>query len=467
MERERLGSRLGFILISAGCAIGIGNVWKFPTVAAQSGGGIFVLIYLVFLAIMGIPIMTMEFSVGRASQASPVRMYQKLKPDDKKWRAHGYASLVGNVVLMMFYTSVTGWMLQYFVYMLTGKFDGMGSSAEVNAVYDNMLSSPWTLFIFVAVVCVLGFLICSFDMQKGLEKVTKVMMVALLVLIVVLAIHSFTLPKAGEGLKFYLLPSIANVKKVGFLNVVVAAMNQAFFTLSLGIGSMAIFGSFIGKDRSLLGESVNIACLDTFVAITSGLIIFPAFFTYMGDGVLPTEEILAQTAGPGLIFKTLPNVFINMPGGRIWGTLFFLFMSFAAFSTILAVFQNIMSCVQELTGWSKRKTCLICGAGMLVLSIPCLLGFNVLSGFHPLGAGSVVLDLEDYIVSNVLLPAGSLIFVLFCTNKFGWGFDNFMEEANQGKGLKIKKWMKYYMRYALPIIVGVLFVYGVISPFIK
>ena len=467
MERERLGSRLGFILISAGCAIGIGNVWKFPTVAAQSGGGIFVLIYLVFLAIMGIPIMTMEFSVGRASQASPVRMYQKLKPDDEKWRAHGYASLVGNVVLMMFYTSVTGWMLQYFVYMLTGKFDGMGSSAEVNAVYDNMLSSPWTLFIFVAVVCVLGFLICSFDMQKGLEKVTKVMMVALLVLIVVLAIHSFTLPKAGEGLKFYLLPSIANVKKVGFLNVVVAAMNQAFFTLSLGIGSMAIFGSFIGKDRSLLGESVNIACLDTFVAITSGLIIFPAFFTYMGDGVLPTEEILAQTAGPGLIFKTLPNVFINMPGGRIWGTLFFLFMSFAAFSTILAVFQNIMSCVQELTGWSKRKTCLICGAGMLILSIPCLLGFNVLSGFHPLGAGSVVLDLEDYIVSNILLPAGSLIFVLFCTNKFGWGFDNFMEEANQGKGLKIKKWMKYYMRYALPIIVGVLFVYGVISPFIK
>ena len=467
MERERLGSRLGFILISAGCAIGIGNVWKFPTVAAQSGGGIFVLIYLVFLAIMGIPIMTMEFSVGRASQASPVRMYQKLKPDDKKWRAHGYASLVGNVVLMMFYTSVTGWMLQYFVYMLTGKFDGMSTSAEVNAVYDNMLSSPWTLFIFVAVVCVLGFLICSFDMQKGLEKVTKVMMVALLVLIVVLAIHSFTLPKAGEGLKFYLLPSIANVKKVGFLNVVVAAMNQAFFTLSLGIGSMAIFGSFIGKDRSLLGESVNIACLDTFVAITSGLIIFPAFFTYMGDGVLPTEEILAQTAGPGLIFKTLPNVFINMPGGRIWGTLFFLFMSFAAFSTILAVFQNIMSCVQELTGWSKRKTCLICGAGMLVLSIPCLLGFNVLSGFHPLGAGSVVLDLEDYIVSNILLPLGSLIFVLFCTNKFGWGFDNFMEEANQGKGLKIKKWMKYYMRYALPIIVGVLFVYGVISPFIK
>ncbi len=466
MERERLGSRLGFILISAGCAIGIGNVWKFPTVAAQNGGGIFVLIYLIFLAIMGIPIMTMEFSVGRASQASPVKMYQKLKPDDKKWRAHGYASLVGNIILMMFYTSVTGWMLQYFVYMLTGKFEGMQTSSEVNAVYDNMLANPWTLLLFVAIVCIVGFLICSFNMQKGVEKVTKIMMVALLALILVLAIHSFTLPKAGEGLKFYLLPSIESVKRVGILKVVVSAMNQAFFTLSLGIGSMAIFGSFIGKDRSLLGESVNIACLDTFVAITSGLIIFPAFFTYMGDGVLPTEQILEQTAGPGLIFKTLPNVFINMPGGRIWGTLFFLFMSFAAFSTILAVFQNILSCVQELSGWSKKKACLICGAGMLALSIPCVLGFNVLSGFHPIGGNSVILDLEDYIVSNILLPAGSLVFVLFCTNKFGWGFDNFMEEANLGKGLKIKKWMKYYMRFALPVIVGVLLVYSIISPFI-
>ncbi len=466
MERERLGSRLGFILISAGCAIGIGNVWKFPTVAAQNGGGIFVLIYLIFLAIMGIPIMTMEFSVGRASQASPVKMYQRLKPDDKKWRAHGYASLAGNIILMMFYTSVTGWMLQYFIYMLTGKFEGMQTSTEVNAVYDNMLANPWTLILFVAIVCVLGFLVCSFNMQKGVEKATKIMMVALLALILVLAVHSFTLPRAGEGLKFYLLPSIERVKRVGFLKVVVSAMNQAFFTLSLGIGSMAIFGSFIGKDRSLLGESLNIACLDTFVAITSGLIIFPAFFTYMGDGVLPTEQILEQTAGPGLIFKTLPNVFINMAGGRIWGTLFFLFMSFAAFSTILAVFQNILSCVQELSGLSKRKSCLICGAGMLALSIPCVLGFNVLSGFHPIGDGSVILDLEDYIVSNILLPAGSLVFVLFCTNKFGWGFDNFMEEANLGKGLKVKKWMKQYMRFVLPVIVGVLLVYSIISPFI-
>ena len=465
MEREKLGSRLGFILISAGCAIGIGNVWKFPTVCAQNGGGIFVLIYLVFLAIMGIPIMTMEFSVGRASQASPVKMYHKIKPEDKKWRAHGYASLVGNIILMMFYTSVTGWMLQYFVYMLTGKFDGMTSAGEVNAVYDEMLSNPAMLILFVAIVCALGFLICSFNMQKGLEKVTKVMMVALLALIVVLAIHSFTLEKAGEGLKFYLLPSIESVKRVGIFNVIVAAMNQAFFTLSLGIGSMAIFGSFIGKDRALMGESVNIACLDTFVAISSGLIIFPAFFTYMGDGVTSTEQILAQTAGPGLIFKTLPNVFINMPAGRVWGTLFFLFMSFAAFSTILAVFQNIMSCIQELTSWSKTRTCIVCGIGRFILSVPCVLGFNVWSGFNI--AGMDILSIEDFIVSNLLLPLGSLVFVLFCTNRFGWGFDNFIEEANTGKGIKIRPWMKGYMRFALPVIVGILLAYGVVSPFVR
>ncbi len=465
MEREKLGSRLGFILISAGCAIGIGNVWKFPTVCAQNGGGIFVLFYFLFLAIMGIPIMTMEFSVGRASQASPVKMYHKLKPDDKKWRAHGYASLVGNIILMMFYTSVTGWMLQYFFYMLTGKFDSMTSTGEVNAVYDSMMTNPGMLILFVAIVCVIGFVVCSFNMQKGLEKVTKVMMVALLGLIVLLAIHSFTLEKAGEGLKFYLLPNIENVKKVGLINVIVSAMNQSFFTLSLGIGSMAIFGSFIGKDRALMGESVSIACLDTFVAISSGLIIFPAFFTYMGDGITSTEQILEQTAGPGLIFKTLPNVFINMPAGRVWGTLFFLFMSFAAFSTILAVFQNIMSCVQELTSWSKIKTCIICGVGMFVLSIPCVLGLNVWSGFSI--AGMDILSIEDFIVSNILLPLGSLVFVIFCTNKFGWGFDKFVEEANTGKGIKVQSWMKNYMRFVLPVIVGVLLVYGIIAPFLK
>ncbi len=460
MEREKLGSRLGFILLSAGCAIGIGNVWKFPYVAGANGGGFFVLIYLVFLAIMGIPVLSMEFSMGRSSQSSPVRMYHKLKPEKKAWRAHGYLALTGNIMLMMFYTSVTGWMLQYFVYMLSGKFDnvpqGMPQTEFVSGVFGNMLSNPWMLILFMGIVVFVGFLICSFNMQKGLEKVTKVMMMALLGLIVVLAIHSCTLDGASEGLAFYLLPSIDKIKEVGLINVIVAAMNQAFFTLSLGIGSMAIFGSFIGKERSLLGEGINVASLDTFVAITSGLIIFPACFTYN----------VAVDAGPNLIFVTLPHVFINMQGGRIWGTLFFLFMSFAALSTIFAVFQNILSCIQELTGWSKIKTCIISGIGLFLLSIPCVLGFNVLSGFKPFGEGTGVLDLEDYIVSNVLLPLGSLIIVIFCTQKFGWGFKNYMDEANQGKGARVKNWMRIYMSYILPVIIGIIAIISIVSPFI-
>lgn len=465
MEREKLGSRLGFILISAGCAIGIGNVWKFPTVTAQNGGGLFVLIYLLFLVLMGIPIMTMEFSVGRKAQKSPVKLYQEIQKPGQKWHIHGYLALAGNVLLMMFYTSVTGWMLQYFFYMITGKFDGM-NAAQVSGVYNEMLSEPGILILFVGIVVVLGFFVCSFNMQKGLEKVTKIMMIALLVLILVLVIYSFALDGAGEGLKFYLVPDFDRMEAtgVGFFDVVVAAMNQSFFTLSLGIGSMAIFGSFIGKDRSLLGESVNIACLDTFVAICSGLIIFPAFFTYMGNNVLPTGEILTKTAGPGLIFETLPNVFINMGAGRFWGTLFFLFMTFAAFSTILAVFQNIMTCVSELTGWSKIKTNIICGVSLFALSIPCVLGFNAWQGVTV--GGKNIMDIEDFLVSNLLLPGGSLVFVIFCTSKIGWGFEGFMEEANLGKGLKIKPWMKNYMRFVLPVIVGVLFVYGVVSPFI-
>ncbi len=461
MEREKLGSRLGFILLSAGCAIGIGNVWKFPYVAGENGGGIFVLIYLLFLVIMGIPVLSMEFSMGRSAQSSPVRMYHKLKPEKKSWRAHGYASLIANVLLMMFYTSVTGWMLQYFVYMLSGKFDNVPQDIPqkeyVSGVFSDMLSNPWMLILFMGIVVVVGFLVCSFNMQKGLEKVTKVMMIALLVLIIVLAIHSFTLDGAKEGLSFYLLPSIEKVQNVGLINVIVAAMNQAFFTLSLGIGSMAIFGSFIGKERSLLGEGINVASLDTFVAIMSGLIIFPACFTYD----------VSVDAGPNLIFVTLPHVFMNMAGGRIWGTLFFLFMSFAALSTIFAVFQNILSCVQELTGFGKIKTCILCGIGLFVLSIPCVLGFNVWSGFTPLGQGTGVLDLEDYIVSNILLPLGSLIVVIFCTQKFGWGFNNYMEEANCGKGVKVQKWMRIYMSYILPIIIGIIAVISIISPFIK
>jgi len=460
-KREKLGSRLGFILISAGCAIGIGNVWRFPYITAKNGGGFFVLIYLVFLAIMGIPVMCMEFSMGRAAQASPVRIYHKLKPQDKKWRAHGYASLIGCILLMMFYTSVSGWMLQYFFYMITGKFSGVTTSAEVGAIFDGMLAQPWIMIFFVAVVVILGFVVCSFNMQKGLEKITKIMMIALLGLIIVLAINSFTLDGAGKGLKFYLVPDFDKVAQVGVFTVIMEAMNQAFFTLSLGIGSMAIFGSFIGKERSLLGESVTIAALDTFVAIVSGLIIFPAFFTYMGGADI------TQAAGPNLIFVTLPNIFINMSGGMVWGALFFLFMSFAAFSTIFAVFQNILSCVQEITGWSKRRTCIACGIGLFVLSVPCVLGFNVWAGFHPLGGSSGILDLEDYIVSNILLPLGSLIVILFCNHKFGWGFKSFQEEANQGKGLKIKNWMRIYFAYILPIIISIILVYGIVSPFIQ
>ncbi|MBR2024393.1 MAG: sodium-dependent transporter [Clostridia bacterium] len=462
MEREKLGSRLGFILLSAGCAIGIGNVWKFPYVTGENGGGIFVLIYLVFLVIMGIPILSMEFSMGRSARKSPVKMYQQLRPDKKAFKYHGYVMLIGNIVLMMFYTSVTGWMLCYFVYMLTGKFsnvsgDSVIQNQYVTNVFGDILNNPALMILFVAIVVVVGFLVCSFNMQKGLEKVTKVMMIALLGLIIVLVIHSLTLDGAKEGLKFYLLPSIDKVKEVGLINVIVAAMNQAFFTLSLGIGSMAIFGSFIDKERTLLGESINVASLDTIVAVMSGLIIFPACFTYN----------IEVDAGPNLIFVTLPHVFMNMAGGRIWGTLFFLFMSFAALSTIFAVFQNILSCVQELTNFSKIKTCIICGIGIFVLSIPCVLGFNLWSNFQPFGSSTGVLDLEDYLVSNILLPIGSLVITIFCTQKFGWGFDKYMDEANQGKGVKVQKWLRFYMSYILPVIVGIIAVISIITPFVN
>ena len=459
-KRERLGSRLGFILLSAGCAIGIGNVWKFPYVAGQNGGGAFVLIYLVFLAIMGLPIMSMEFSLGRAAQLSPAKLYHKLEPKGAKWHAHGYISLIGNVMLMMFYTTVSGWMLIYFCYFIGGKFTKGMSSEAVEGVFNGMLANPWLLIGFVAIVTVVGFLVCSFNVQNVLEKISKVMMTSLLLLIIVLAINSFTLEKSGEALKFYLIPDFS---KVTFATVS-AAMCQAFFTLSLGIGSMAIFGSFISKDRALLGESINVALLDTFVAIASGLIIFPAVFTHTNlyaDSELNTD----LAAGPGLIFNTLPQVFNNMWGGRVWGTLFFLFMSFAALSTIFAVFQNILSCTQDMFGWSKKKACVIDGIAIFLLSIPCVLGFNVLSGLE-LGELSGILSFEDYIVSNILLPGGSLIIVLFCTLKKGWGFDNYMIEANTGKGIKVKRWMKYYMKFVLPFIILAIWFVSLVGPFV-
>lgn len=421
-QREQLGSRLGFILLSAGCAIGIGNVWKFPYMVGQYGGGAFVLIYLFFLVILGIPVMTMEFAMGRAGQRSPARLYQQLEPKGSKWHLHGYVAMAGNYILMMFYTSVAGWMLDYFVRTAGGQFVGADTDG-VAAQFSQMLGDPLRMTLFMGIIVVLGFLVCSFSLQKGLERITKWMMVALLVIMVVLAINSVCTAGGSQGLRFYLVPDLARMKKVGIGNVVAGAMNQAFFTLSLGIGAMAIFGSYIGKERALMGESARVAALDTLVALCSGLIIFPACFAY---GVQPDS-------GPSLIFITLPNIFNHMPLGRVWGSLFFVFMSFAAFSTVLGVFENIVSCTMDLSGWSRKKACLFNGILMLLLSMPCVLGFNVLSKFQPLGPGTGVLDLEDFVVSNLLLPLGSLIFIFFCTSRYGWGWKNFTKEANTGK----------------------------------
>lgn len=450
-QREQLGSRLGFILLSAGCAIGIGNVWKFPYMVGQYGGGAFVLIYLFFLVILGIPVMTMEFAMGRAGQRSPARLYQQLEPKGSKWHLHGYVAMAGNYILMMFYTSVAGWMLDYFVRTAGGQFVGADTDG-VAAQFSQMLGDPLRMTLFMGIIVVLGFLVCSFSLQKGLERITKWMMVALLVIMVVLAINSVCTAGGSQGLRFYLVPDLARMKKVGIGNVVAGAMNQAFFTLSLGIGAMAIFGSYIGKERALMGESARVAALDTLVALCSGLIIFPACFAY---GVQPDS-------GPSLIFITLPNIFNHMPLGRVWGSLFFVFMSFAAFSTVLGVFENIVSCTMDLSGWSRKKACLFNGILMLLLSMPCVLGFNVLSKFQPLGPGTGVLDLEDFVVSNLLLPLGSLIFIFFCTSRYGWGWQNFTKEANSGKGLKVQRWMRGYMCYVLPVLVAVILVLGLI-----
>ena len=450
-QREQLGSRLGFILLSAGCAIGIGNVWKFPYMVGQYGGGAFVLIYLFFLVILGIPVMTMEFAMGRAGQRSPARLYQQLEPKGSNWHLHGYVAMAGNYILMMFYTSVAGWMLDYFVRTAGGRFVGADTNG-VAAQFSQMLGDPLRMTLFMGIIVVVGFLVCSFSLQKGLERITKWMMVALLVIMVVLAINSVCTAGGSQGLRFYLVPDLARMKKVGIGNVVAGAMNQAFFTLSLGIGAMAIFGSYIGKERALMGESARVAALDTLVALCSGLIIFPACFAY---GVQPDS-------GPSLIFITLPNIFNHMPLGRVWGSLFFVFMSFAAFSTVLGVFENIVSCTMDLSGWSRKKACLFNGILMLLLSMPCVLGFNLLSKFQPLGPGTGVLDLEDFVVSNLLLPLGSLIFIFFCTSRYGWGWKNFTKEANTGKGLKVQRWMRGYMCYVLPVLVAVILVLGLI-----
>ncbi len=452
MEREKLSSRLGFILLSAGCAIGIGNVWKFPYMAGQYGGAIFVLIYIFFLIVMGLPVMTMEFALGRASQKSPAAMYKQLEPKGSKWHLHGYTAFAGNYILMMFYTTVAGWMINYFVKMASGKFEGTNTES-VKAIFGEMTASPLESVGFMAIAVLIGFVVCGLGVKKGVEGVSKYMMLALLAIMVVLAINSCFLDGGSEGLKFYLLPNAKNIENAGLGNVIVAAMNQSFFTLSLGIGSMAIFGSYLDKKRSLLGESLNVACLDTFVALTSGLIIFPAAFAYD----VPVD------AGPNLIFVTLPNVFNNLPLGRLWGTLFFVFMSFAALSTVIAVFENIIACSMDIFKWGRKKACLINGVAMFVLSLPCALGFNVWSGFVPFAKGTNFLDLEDFIVNYIMLPIGAFIFIMFCTWKFGWGWKNFTEEANVGKGLKVKNWMRIYMQFILPLMVLVILIYGLVT----
>ena len=436
-ERERLGSRLGFILLSAGCAIGCGNVWKFPWMTGQYGGGGFVLIYIICLILLGLPVMTMEFSVGRASQASPVRSYQKLQRPGQKWHIHGYAAFFGNICLMAFYTVVTGWMIYYFVQFLIGNNESLG--------FVSMISNPTVNVSYLAVAVILGFGVVSFNLQGGLERITKYLMILLFLLLVVLAVHSGTLSGAAEGLKFYLVPDFSKING----QVIVGAMNQAFFTLSLGIGSMAIFGSYIDKDRSLLGESVNVVILDTVVAIMAGFIIFPACFTY-------DVEV---GAGPSLLFDTMATVFNNMAGGRFWGTIFFLFMVFAALSTELAVFENILACAREMTGWDRRKGSLICGVGIFLVSLTTALGYSVFS-FQPFAEGTAWLDFWDFIVSTNILPLGSLTYALFCCNKFGWGWDNFLAEANAGTGLKIQNWMKPIFRFVVPAAILVIYIYG-------
>lgn len=441
-NRERLSSRLGFILLSAGCAIGCGNVWKFPWMTGQYGGGSFVLIYIFCLLLLGLPVMIMEFALGRASQASPVRMYQKLQKPGQKWHIHGYLALFGNVCLMSFYTVVSGWILYYFFSFLTGNSANLG--------FVSMISNPGLNMFYMGVVVALGFLVLSFNLQGGLERVTKYMMVALLLLMIVLASNSATLPGAKEGLTFYLLPDFSKITP----SVIVAAMNQAFFTLSLGIGSMAIFGSYIDKERTLMGESINIIILDLFVAITAGLIIFPACFTY-------NVEV---GSGPSLLFDTMATVFNHMAGGRLWGSVFFLFMVFAAMSTIFAVFENILACVRELTGWSRPKGCVICGIVIFLTSTTTALGYSVFSGFQPFAPGSAWLDLWDFLVSTNLLPLGSLCVALFCCNeRFGWGWDNLLEEANTGKGPKVQQWMKPIFRYLVPLAIIFIYVMGLIN----
>lgn len=453
-NRERFSSRLGFILISAGCAVGLGNVWRFPYITGQYGGAAFVLVYLIFLVLLGLPIMVMEFAVGRASQKSAARSFHVLEPAGTKWHLQGYACMAGNYLLMMFYTTVGGWMAAYIFKTLTGEFKGLDSDG-VAAVFNDMLARPGYMTFWMVLVVLLSFFICSLGLQKGVERITKAMMSCLFLILLILCIRSVTLPGASEGLRFYLIPDFTRFTENGVGNTIFAAMGQAFFTLSLGIGAMAIFGSYIGKDHTLTGETINICLLDTLVAFLAGLIIFPSCFAF---GVDPGQ-------GPGLVFITLPNIFNQMVGGRIFGVLFFVFMTFAAQSTIIAVFENIISFSMDLFGTSRKKTVLINGIAIILLSLPCVFGFNIWSGFQPMGAGSTIQDLEDFIVSNNLLPLGSMVYLLFCTSRYGWGWKNFLAEADTGKGVKFPDWARVYVSYILPLIVLFIFIMGYYQKF--
>ena len=453
-ERESLGSRIGFILLSAGCAIGLGNVWRFPYITGKYGGAAFVLIYIFFLIALGLPIMVMEFSVGRASRQSVVKSFEVLQPKGTNWKPVGWLMLIGNYVLMMFYTTVTGWMLAYFWYNLNGSLSGLKPD-QVGQFFGTMLSNWHVLMFWLAMTITIGTVICIVGLQKGVERVTKWMMVGLLGIMLILALRSLTLPGSGKGLEFYLKPQLSNLTKNGLWTSIYAALGQSFFTLSIGIGSMAIFGSYIDRKRSLAGESVMVIILDTFVALTAGLIIFPSCFAYGVD----------VGAGPGLIFVSLPNMFNNMAMGRLWGSCFFVFMSFAALSTVVAVFEHIIANSMDNFGWTRKKASIVNMFAIFILSLPCVFGFNIWSSFAPLGKGTIVLDLEDFIVSNTLLPLGSLAYVLFCTRRYGWGWDNFIEEANAGEGLKFSKGLRWYTTYVPVIVVLVVFAYGYYEKF--
>ncbi len=449
MERENFRSRLGFLLVSAGCAVGIGNVWKFPYITGQNGGGVFVLFYLLFLVLMGVPVLTMELAVGRASGKSAVLGYKALEPKGSKWHIHGWFCVAGCCLLMMYYTTVSGWMLGYFFKFAAGTFTGL-EGAAVDNVFTAMRSNLGEMTGWMAATVLGGFLVCSFGLQKGLERITKVMMLGLLGLIALLALHSLTLSGGMEGVKFYLLPDPGRAMDVGLGSVVTAAMNQAFFTLSLGIAAMEVFGSYMTREHTLTSEAVRICFLDTFVALMAGLIIFPACFSF---GVEPDS-------GPSLIFMTLPKVFLHMAGGRLWGTLFFLFMTFASFSTVIAVFENLQANCIDNFGWSRKKAAVLNCVFILLASLPCVLGNNLWSGVRILGRD--VLDFEDFLVSNLLLPLGSLVYLLFCVTKWGWGYDNYLREANTGNGMKMPRWLKPYFQFILPLLILVILIQGLL-----